>query len=888
MGSSPSTSPSSSSAVASLVSQQTASGAPRPTPAQAPSQASSPAPARQEHDAQPIELLAPAGSPDAFAAALAAGADAIYLGMGSFNARRKAENFTDESFAAACRAAHLAGARVYVTVNIVIKDHEMPEALELVRRCATLGADAFIIQDWGLFAEVRRLMPRIETHISTQANIHDARGVAWCAQAGADRVTLSRELSLDEIARIHHACPDIDLEVFAHGSICFSYSGICLLSSFCQAGRSANRGMCAQPCRLPYELEDETGRVLSAPGRGRPLCPRDTNTTELLPRVVETGAAALKLEGRMKAADYVYAVTDVYRRELDDTLAGRTADAAERAARTRQLKRCFNRDFTHAYQDGDSGDAMMSYERSNNRGETVGRVAGFTAHKPLTKGERMRAEIKGPAGTARLALDAPVGTGDLLELRDDDNPDTFLTTLARRDAAAGETLEVEVPRPVIVGWRVRVIRSQEAIDRADRVLKRTVPRKRAVHARVRARLGEPFLVELSCADDPSLRACATGFTVEAARTRAVTDDELEEHVGRMGSTSFEMVSCTVELDEGCGMGFSAVHRVRAEACTALEQAILAPHIAAAEAAKRVRLPSATVAQRAFNVAHAASLHGDRDCEPRDREPIICAIATSREAVDAARAAGATRIYMTTDDLDASGITPEDAAEHGIIPILDEVCRERDHERLDPWVRPGEALAVGNISELALAAERGAVAELRSCIPVHNAACLAFLVQHGAGGAWLSPELSLAEIEEWAPAATVPLGIMAYGKPRVMTSEHCILQVADACIHDCAHCALRTRSLLLHNIDDKLLPVRTDIHGRSRLYDAYALDLTPQIPELCTAGVSRFMVDGTLLSPNELAIQVARVRKALDAAAAGRRPAPRQKGTSSGCLFVGVD
>lgn len=819
------------------------------------------------------ELLAPAGGPAPFAAALAAGADAIYMGMGAFNARRKAENFTDEAFEAACRTAHLAGARVYVTINIVIKDREMTGALELVRRCARMGADAFIIQDWGLFAEVRRLMPGIETHISTQANIHDARGVAWCKAMGADRVTLSRELSINEIATIHEACPSIDLEVFAHGSICFSYSGICLLSSFCQAGRSANRGMCAQPCRLPYELLDENGRVISAPGRGRPLCPRDTCTTDLLPRLVDAGAAALKLEGRMKAADYVYAVTDVYRRELDDVLAGREPGREERAVRARQLKRCFNRDFTHAYQDGRSDDDMMSYERSNNRGEIVGRVADFRAHEPLTKGERMRAQIKGPAGVAALALDAPVGTGDLLELRDDANPDTFLTTLARRDARAGETLEVEVPRPVVAGWRVRVIRSQEAIDRADAVLKRTVPRKRAVDARVRARLGEPFCVEVFCCDDPALRGRAEGFTVEAARTRAVSRDDLIEHVGRMGSTPFEMHSCEVELDEGCGMGFSAVHAVRAEACASLEAAILAPYEEQAQTLAEVRLaplsPAAPAARRA-----AISE--------------ICAIATSLDAARAAREAGAARIYMAVDDLAAENMSPESVQQEGIIPILDEVSRERDHARLDPWIIANAPVAVGTISELALAAERGAAAELRSCIPTHNAACLAFLTNAGAHAAWLSPELSFTEIERLAPQSPITLGITVFGKPRVMTSEHCILRVADACIHDCERCSLRRRKLVLHNIDDKLLPVRTDIHGRSHLYDAYALDYTPQLPQLLAAGVTRFMVDGTLLEPEELAAQVARARRALDAALAGKRPSPRQKGTSSGCLFAEVE
>lgn len=824
-------------------------------------------------DGRSPELLAPAGGPAPFAAALAAGADAIYMGMGSFNARRKAENFTDEAFEAACRTAHLAGARVYVTINIVIKDREMTGALELVRRCACLGADAFIIQDWGLFAEVRRLMPGIETHISTQANIHDARGVAWCKAMGADRVTLSRELSINEIAAIHEACPSIDLEVFAHGSICFSYSGICLLSSFCQAGRSANRGMCAQPCRLPYELLDEDGRVISAPGRGRPLCPRDTCTTDLLPRLVDAGAAALKLEGRMKAADYVYAVTDVYRRELDDVLAGREPGREERAARARQLKRCFNRDFTHAYQDGRSDDDMMSYERSNNRGEIVGHVAGFRAHEPLTKGERMRAQIKGPAGVAALALDAPVGTGDLLELRDDADPDTFLTTLARRDAAAGETLEVEVPRPVVTGWRVRVIRSQEAIDRADAVLKRTVPRKRAVDVRVRARLGEPFCVELFCCDNPALCSRAEGFTVEAARTRAVTRDDLIEHVGRMGSTPFEMRSCEIELDEDCGMGFSAVHAIRAEACAALEAAVLAPYGKRTRALADVRLASLSPAAPATR---------------RATDPEICAIAVTLDAARAAREAGASRIYMAVDDLMAEGMSPESAVREHIIPVLDEVSRERDHARLDPWISAGAPVAVGTISELSLAAERGAATELRSCIPAHNAACLAFLANAGAHAAWLSPELSLTEIERLAPQSPITLGITVFGKPRVMTSEHCILQVADACIHDCERCSLRRRKLVLHNIDDKLLPVRTDLHGRSHLFDAYALDYTPQLPQLLAAGITRFMVDGTLLESEELAAQVARAHRALDAALAGKRPAPRQKGTSSGCLFAEVE
>ena len=815
------------------------------------------------------ELLAPAGGPEPFYAALAAGADAIYCGMGSFNARRKANNFTDEAFRAACRAAHLVGSRVYVTVNVVIKDEEMREALALIDRCWQLGADAFIIQDWGLFFEVRRLMPEVETHISTQANIHDARGAAWCKTAGADRVTLSRELSVDEIAHIHDAV-DIELEVFSHGAICFCYSGICLLSSFTSRGRSANRGMCAQPCRLPYELIDESGRSWSAAGRERALCPRDTCTVDMLPRLLDAGAHALKLEGRMKAPDYVHSIVSAYRAQLDDVLARRPISSQVAEARYRQLKRCFNRDFTTEYQQGRSGDEMMSYERSNNRGQVVGEVLGS---RPLGNTRGLKPDDKRRrAAWTRLRLDEPVGKGDLLELRHDDEFDQFLTCLAPEDTAAGSIIECRTARAMPAGARVRLIRSQTALDAAEAALKRPVARKRPVDVRVIAHLGQPFTVELRCVDDDAVLGRAEGFIIEAARTRAVCADDLIEHVGRMGSSPFEATSFDIQLDAGCGMGFSAVHRVRAAACEALERAILALH--------ESRVPHALVAP------------AERRAEPYAAEaavPEICALVTSREAARLARDAGAVRIYMAVDDLLAAGVSPQDIAREKIIPVLDEVSREVDHERLDPWLASGTPAAVGTISELSLGAERASLVELRSCIPVHNVACMQALGERGANGIWLSPELTLAEIERIAPhRGSLTLGLTVLGAPRVMTSEHCILQVAGACIHDCGRCRLRTRDFKLKNIDGRMLPVRTGLNGRSHLYDGVTLDATPQIPALLAAGVTRFLVDGTLVDNDELLRRVTRAKRALDAALAGRTPDKRLAGSSSGCLFQGVE
>ena len=870
-----------------------------------------------------IELLAPAGGPEPFRAALAAGADAIYCGVGNdFNARRNASNFDFDSFEQACRAAHLAGTRVYVTLNVVVRDDELARALALVREASVRGADAFIIQDWGLFELIHKTWPELELHVSTQANVHDARGTAWARKQGAHRVTLSRELSLPEIARISEE--GVELEVFGHGALCFCYSGVCLMSSMA-GGRSANRGLCAQPCRLLYKLVDEKGADVSAPGRTRPLCPKDACTAGSVAALMDAGVGSLKVEGRMKAPDYVWSVVGAYREQIDSVLEARTVGEGVAAAApglgstpvsaevSRRLKRAFNRDFTDAYLRGTSGDELMSYERSNNRGQLVGEVLSSSGTQVQRKDGRgnLHADPRQDKRRARCAVvvrvDEPVGAGDLLELRPDDDPDSFLTAQVTQDVPAGGTVECKVARPMPVGCPVRVIRSKAAHDGADAALCREVSRKRKVAVRVVARLGEPFRVELACVDGPNglaelPHASAEGFVVEPARTKAVGRDELVEHVGRMGSSAFEPVSFEVELDEGCGMGFSAVHKVRAAACEALERAILAPYAVRAEALAPVpgKAELAAAAKDVPSVgqpvvADAAAASAESAAPTAPAEPEICVIAPSPQVARAAVAAGATRVYATSDALAASGPfepagapgVADPAWPEGTVAILDEVCREPDHARLDPWVAQGVSVAVGNVSELALAAERGARPEVRGCIPVHNACALAKLEAAGAAGVWLSCELTLAEVTKLAPQATVPVGLVVSGRVRVMTSEHCVLQAADKCVHDCARCALRRRQLSLKDKDGRLLPVRTDVHGRSRIYDAAPLDLTPQVGELVAAGVSRLAVDATLFDEDQATRAVRRLADAVAAVRNGKKPAPREKGATSGHLFWGI-
>ena len=301
-----------------------------------------------------VELLAPAGSMAALHAAVSAGADAVYLGMESFNARRGADNFTAETLAEACSYAHLRGARVYVTMNMAVLPEEVREALDAARRAYRAGVDAFIVQDIGLAAALREVLPEARLHISTQMNTHNLAGIEAAARLGASRVTLARELSLGEIELLSRAAAErgMEVETFAHGALCVCYSGQCFMSSLI-GGRSANRGMCAQACRLPYELRaGKDGEALPAPGEHL-LSPRDLCSVDLLPELVRAGAASLKLEGRMKSPDYVHAVTSVYRAVLDRVLAADAAGAADALRATDEERRvraeAFSRGLTTAF-----------------------------------------------------------------------------------------------------------------------------------------------------------------------------------------------------------------------------------------------------------------------------------------------------------------------------------------------------------------------------------------------------------------------------------------------------------------------------------------------------------------------------------------------------------
>ena len=279
-----------------------------------------------------LELLAPAGSMDALRAAVQNGANAVYLGCGTFNARQSAKNFTTQTLTEAVKYCHVRGVKVHLTLNTLVSDRESHELIELIRHAAGCGVDAFIVQDLGVVQLCQQIAPHVQLHGSTQMTIHNLDGVRLCAAMGMSRVVLSRELNREEIRYICANSP-IEIEVFAHGALCMCYSGQCYMSSLI-GGRSGNRGRCAQPCRQSYGYAHWEDKY--------PLSLKDNCLIHYLQELQEMGVASIKLEGRMKKPEYVATVTATYRKALDEC---RVTPAMEQ-----YLMTAFNRQgFTDGY-----------------------------------------------------------------------------------------------------------------------------------------------------------------------------------------------------------------------------------------------------------------------------------------------------------------------------------------------------------------------------------------------------------------------------------------------------------------------------------------------------------------------------------------------------------
>ena len=470
------------------------------------------------------ELLAPAGSWDCLVAAAQSGADAVYLGGKTLNARRGAANFGAEELIKAADYLHERGKKLYVTVNTLLKECEMGELENTAEQLFRARPDGVIVQDMGVCGYLRQVLPSLRLHASTQMAISNPQGAEYLRQRGFDRVVLAREMSLEEIGACSRT--GIETEVFCHGALCVACSGLCLFSSMV-GGRSGNRGACAQPCRMEYEAKG------AASAKGYLLSPKDLMAAPMLEKLVKAGASSLKIEGRLKKPEYVAVVTHAYRRLLD----GETPDEQL----TDELRQVFNRGgFTRGYFEGIKDGEFLSTQRPGHQGVPVGKASGRTVY-----------------------LDRDVDKGDALAVRNELGEEIPI----KLSGKAGERLA----NPVKADGTVYRMQSKTLLDEVSERLRRE---RGCVHvsARLTIRTGKPACLEL---DDGENRVTAEGETVMPAENGGVSAERLVSQLKKTGGTPYIIDSAGLDGDADAFLGMSSVNSLRREALECLSQARIA-------------------------------------------------------------------------------------------------------------------------------------------------------------------------------------------------------------------------------------------------------------------------------------------------------------------------
>jgi putative protease len=574
---------------------------------------------RKELRREDIELLAPAGNWDCLRAAAANGADAAYFGVEHFNARARAHNFRTEELPEIMAFLRRYGMKGYLTFNILIFEDELESAKRLVEACADAGVDAVIVQDLGLVRMIREISPDLPIHGSTQMTITSPEAVEFAASLGIERVVLGRENNLKQIRTIA-ARTDVPLEVFVHGALCVSYSGQCLTSEM-WGGRSANRGECAQACRLPYDLmvdgvQKPMGDVAYL------LSPKDLAAIGLVPDLIEAGVISFKIEGRLKSPEYVANVTSKYRAAIDRYFARDKAEPSKEEIR--ELQQSFSRGFTPGFLLGTNNKQLVEGTFPKSRGVYLGRVERVTRNGVVC---RLEAPLKRGDGIVFDAGDPekPEEGGRVWDIR------LMNGAAVEGEAPEGGTYEIVPGRNDVDLRRVhpgdRIWKTSDpALDRRLRQTFETDKPYRVfpVRVSVSGRAGEPLRTVWTDIRAGVSVAVDSAIPLDVAQKRPMDRSLLTEQLGRLGGTIFRLEELEVGLDGPVILPVSELNRLRREAAAKLERERMKPR----PYAKRSIDPYADVRQAA----------------PFGGEPGLTALCRSMEQVEAAFAAGIGLVY----------------------------------------------------------------------------------------------------------------------------------------------------------------------------------------------------------------------------------------------------
>ncbi|UWG97809.1 DUF3656 domain-containing protein [Dehalobacter sp. DCM] len=790
-----------------------------------------------------IELLAPAGGFEALKAAVENGANAVYLGGKLFNARASAANFDMEEFQKALLYAHERHVKIYVTLNILAADSEFRELEDYVYALYTMGADALIVQDIGVAHMVKEVLPEMPLHASTQMTQNNSLGLKQLEKMGFSRVVLAREASAKEIEEIVQAT-NLDVEVFGHGALCFSYSGQCLMSSYI-GGRSGNRGRCAQPCRMTYNLVNKKGiDLLEGQKLGdHLLSPRDLKLIDELEELQRIGVSSLKIEGRMKRPEYVATVIRIYRKALDALYEQNkpfkqgidTQDKYE-------LTQIFNRDFTTGFFKGYAGADMMSFSRPNNRGTMLGRITDIKSNR------------------LSLKLDTRLNVGDGLEIwtkrgREGITVGEIYTAGGRTAPSAepGETVRIEFPGSAKIGDRVFKTHDETLISKARISYQEgKETRKRPLRMRICAKIGEKLLLEVQ--DANTCVHLESQSVAQTAQNKPLTKEYLMKQLGRLGNTPFYLQELTLELEGELIIPVSEVNELRRLAVEKLlETARNKPTLTKKEFTNRVFAWDNALRTDFEHIVPSRNgvnkgILGTAIIDPKMAEPLL--------------KAGADRIILggehwrTAPKITLSQLRETlDICHNKGKELVWRLPRIVNQQQSDGLFKVLKEIALWQKRPTMMAANLAEIEMITSLDPewpwqtdfyfyVFNTPALHWARTAGSRGIALSTELSQ---EQLSALPKVPgMEMVVFGDMEMMISEFCLL---GAVLNDgqgdsfkqCGEICQRSEYYLKDRMS-YLFPLATDHACRMHIFNARTLNLVTELAKIADMGIRNIRLE----------------------------------------------
>ncbi len=810
------------------------------------------------------ELLAPAGSMEAFVAAVENGADAVYLGARAFSARGYASNFSEKELEEAIDYAHLRDVKVYITVNTLLKDEEVEEALKLLSRLRAIGVDAVIVQDLGLISLAGKCLPDLPLHASTQMTLHNSEGVEFVKGLGIERVVLSRESSLEEIKRIKEKT-GTEIEVFIHGALCISYSGQCLLSSLI-GGRSGNRGFCAQPCRKKYRLYCE-GKPIKTTGSYL-LSPKDLNTTSGLGALIEAGIESFKIEGRMKRPEYVAGVVRIYRRLIDryiENPAGYFVSEEEQET----LIQLFNRGFTQGYFFENPRMELMSRENPHNRGVPAGTVTGYDR-----RSNRIR---------VRLSRPLRLGDGIMVENAETRPEDKgkIISSMYYGDspvysAGAGDTVEIPFDSRAPAGSTVYRTHDKKLMDSLKKESESGSLRpKIPVFIRATIAPGKPVKLEVKDRDS-NIVTIESGYLVEKAEKQPTSKAQIEKQLSKLGNTLFEAAELHVTTEGDVFIPIGQLNELRTKAIEQLEQLRISRW-------KREPLDTLQFFESGEKAGQETGLTA-RESLPR--RPLLSVSVYSLEGLEGALAGGADRIYFgeglfrrpegsgqkegSTKEFDLifeKAVTQTQNAGKKIYFITPKLVKDSEVKSVEKTfsrVRElgADGVLVSNLGTLNLAKAGDIPFIADSPLNIFNSYTFALLLQEGAQMAVISLELTLDELKNIASYG--PAECIVHGRLELMESEHCL--TGGLLGNDKGLCNAPCKSGKFTLVDEKNyeFPLLTDYECRMHLLNSRSLCMLEYVPEILQSGVSSIRIETLEIENSDEIRRITRAyRKTID-------------------------